>query len=73
VQGARAKNNREEKDKETRNALFIFVSFGGYCANLAEPTFEDLFVDMTYDAYATYHVYSGLDDRHGSNSTINCT
>jgi hypothetical protein len=50
VQGARAKNTREKKDNETINALFIFVSFGGYCANLVEPTFENLFVDMAYDA-----------------------
>jgi hypothetical protein len=50
VQGAKTKNTREEKNKKTRNALFIFVSFGGYCANPTKPTFEDLFVDMTYDA-----------------------
>jgi hypothetical protein len=49
VQGARVKNNREEKDKETRIALFIFVSFGGCCANPTQPSLEDLFVDMTYN------------------------
>ncbi len=73
MQGAKVKNNREEKDKETRIALFIFVSFGGCCVNPTEPTLEDLFVNMTYNASCCLHVCSELNGRHGSNSTISCT
>jgi hypothetical protein len=29
MQGAKTKSNREEKDKEVRVALFLFVSFRG--------------------------------------------
>jgi hypothetical protein len=61
VQGARAKNTREEKNKKTRNALFIFVSFGGYCAN---PTKTTSYIQGPHD-YTFFKRFSKITSNIG--------